>query len=156
MPEADDYTPEALDQYLTANVVLPHNDTMQKGYVRARKRDANGNPKGIANNNPLLDTRVYDVEFPDGKIKEYNVNMISEFLYSQVDDEGNEFILLDEIIDHCKDDTAITVEEATVEPTGAKNQHYVHTTKGWQLSVTWKDGSTSWEPLKDLKEANPI
>ena len=68
MPEADDYTPEALDQYLTANIVLPHNDTMQKGYVRARKRDANGNPKGIANNNPLLDTRVYDVEFPDGKI----------------------------------------------------------------------------------------
>ena len=58
MPEADDYTPEALDQYLTANVVLPHNDTMQKGYARARKRDANGNPKGIANNNPLLDTRV--------------------------------------------------------------------------------------------------
>ena len=33
MPEADDYTPEALDQYLTVNVVLPHNDTMQKGYV---------------------------------------------------------------------------------------------------------------------------
>ena len=30
MPEADAYTPEALHQYLTANVVLPHNDTMQK------------------------------------------------------------------------------------------------------------------------------
>ena len=70
MPEADDYSPEALDQYLTANDVLHHNDTMQKGYVRARKRDANGNPKGIANNNPLLDTRVYDVEFPDVTIKE--------------------------------------------------------------------------------------
>ena len=48
MPEADDYTPEALDQYLNANVVLPHNDTTQKGYVQACKRDANGNPKGIA------------------------------------------------------------------------------------------------------------
>ena len=82
--------------------------------------------------------------------------MIVECLYSQVDDEGNECLLLDEIIDHHKDYTAITAEEATVEPTGAKNQHYVQTTKGCQLSVTWKDGSTSWEPLKDLKEANPI
>ena len=82
--------------------------------------------------------------------------MIAEYLYSQVDDEGNEFLLLDEIIDHCKDDPAITAEEVTVDPTGAKNQHYVQTTKGWKLSVTWKDVSTSWEPLKYLKEAKPI
>ena len=82
--------------------------------------------------------------------------MIAECLYSQVYDEGNEFLLLDEIIDYRKDDPAITAEEATVEPTCAKNQHYVQTTKGWQLSVTWKDGSTSWEPLKDLKESNLI
>ena len=30
------------------------------------------------------------------------------------------------------------------------------TTKGWDLCVLWKDGSTSWVPLKDLKESNPI
>jgi hypothetical protein len=46
--------------------------------------------------------------------------MIAECLYSQVDDEGNEFLLLDEIIDHRKDDTAITAEEATVEPTAPR------------------------------------
>jgi hypothetical protein len=37
MTEADDYTLEALDQYQAVNLILPHNDTMQKGYVRARK-----------------------------------------------------------------------------------------------------------------------
>ena len=28
------------------------------------------------------------------------------------------------------------------------------TTKGWKLCILWKDGSTSWEPQKDLKESN--
>ena len=30
------------------------------------------------------------------------------------------------------------------------------TTRGWSLLVQWKDGSTSWEKLKDLKASNPV
>ena len=30
------------------------------------------------------------------------------------------------------------------------------TTKGWDLKVEWKNGTSSWIPLKDLKESNPI
>jgi hypothetical protein len=30
------------------------------------------------------------------------------------------------------------------------------TTQGWKLCIEWKDGSTTWEPLKNLKESNPI
>jgi hypothetical protein len=30
------------------------------------------------------------------------------------------------------------------------------TTKGWKLAVVWKDGSTTWQHLKDLKESHPI
>ena len=30
------------------------------------------------------------------------------------------------------------------------------TTKGWQLHVTWKDGTSSWEHLRNLKESNPL
>jgi hypothetical protein len=30
------------------------------------------------------------------------------------------------------------------------------TTQGWQLLVLWKDKSTSWVKLKDLKASNPI
>lgn len=30
------------------------------------------------------------------------------------------------------------------------------TTKGWELQVEWKNGSTSWVPLKYLKESNPV
>ena len=30
------------------------------------------------------------------------------------------------------------------------------TTDGWQLCIQWKDGSTSWEKLFDLKESHPV
>ena len=34
--------------------------------------------------------------------------------------------------------------------------HQKKTTRGWSLCILWKDGSTLWEPLKDLKESNPL
>ena len=30
------------------------------------------------------------------------------------------------------------------------------TMKGWKLLIQWKNRSTSWSPLKDLKESNPV
>jgi len=34
------------------------------------------------------------------------------------------------------------------------NVHPKLTTRGWDISVEWRDGSTSWLPLKDVKDAN--
>jgi hypothetical protein len=36
------------------------------------------------------------------------------------------------------------------------NETLCRTTKGWYLQVQWRDGSTSWEPLRNLKESNPV
>ena len=33
---------------------------------------------------------------------------------------------------------------------------YCIATKGWKFEVEWKDGTSSWIPLKILKESNPI
>lgn len=44
--------------------------------IRKRKRDSQGNPIGEANTNPIFDTRVYGLEFPDGRVEEYSVNTI--------------------------------------------------------------------------------
>ena len=30
------------------------------------------------------------------------------------------------------------------------------TTKGWEILVKWKDGSTTWIALKDMKESYPV
>ena len=67
----------------------------------------NGNPIGLRNPNPILDTRNYEVELPDRSVETYAVNIIAESFMSNVDDEGNFFLLIDEIIDHRKNDEAV-------------------------------------------------
>jgi len=34
--------------------------------------------------------------------------------------------------------------------------HSKKTTKGWDISVEWCNGLTSWLPLKDIKDSNPL
>jgi hypothetical protein len=41
---------------------------MTRGHVTAQKRDNDGNPKGHANPNPILNTREYTVTFDDGDV----------------------------------------------------------------------------------------
>jgi hypothetical protein len=49
-------TPKIGDNYLSAEIMLPRGGTMVKGRVAAHKRDRDGNPVGLANSNPILDT----------------------------------------------------------------------------------------------------
>jgi hypothetical protein len=53
---AVEITPEMGDNFLSAEIMLPRGGTMVKGRVPARKRDRDGNPIGLANSNPILDT----------------------------------------------------------------------------------------------------
>jgi hypothetical protein len=54
---------------------------------------------------------MYKVKFPYAQIAEYSANVIVENMYSQCDAEGNQYLLLDEIIDWCRDDSqAIKIE----------------------------------------------
>jgi hypothetical protein len=154
-PEADDYTPETLDEYLTAKVLLSHGGELQRATVRARVKDRDGLPIGRRNPNPLLDTRSYEVEFPDGSTEAVSANIIAENIYSQVDAEGHIFSILKEIVDHRVDGNAITKDDGTFIDRRGKQQPRM-TTKGWELQVEWRDGTASWVPLKDLKESNPI
>ena len=86
-------TPEMGDNYLSAEIMLPRGGTMVKGRVATRKRDNAGNPIGLANANPILDTRSYIVHFDDGDQTELTANMIAESLYSQCDPDGHEYVL---------------------------------------------------------------
>jgi hypothetical protein len=64
--EADDYTPEELDEYLTAEVLLPHGGDNVRALVKEGVTDDQGRHVGFRNSNPMLDTRKYQVQFPDG------------------------------------------------------------------------------------------
>jgi hypothetical protein len=76
MPEADDYTPEAYDKYMTDEVKLANMGTLQKGTVMRRKRDADGNPVGRSHTNPRLDTREYEVEFQELLILSWQTSLL--------------------------------------------------------------------------------
>ncbi len=64
--EADDYTPEECDNLIAAEVLLPKGDILVPATVVGRKRDHSGQPVGTSNPNPILDTRVYNVQFSNG------------------------------------------------------------------------------------------
>jgi hypothetical protein len=69
--EQDDYTPDAFDNYLNAELLLPGGDNIVKARVVKRTRGEDGNPIGLHHKKPLFDSREYTVEFPDGSTAEY-------------------------------------------------------------------------------------
>ena len=126
---------------------------MVSGTVMSKVKEFEGQPIGKADKNPILDTRVYNVEFSDGENAELGANIIAEFMYAKCDTEGNQYRLMDHIVDHrkdnnvvCKDNQDVTVNDKSYEQ---------KTTRGWQLCIECKDKSTSWERLSDMKESNP-
>ncbi len=74
--------------------------------------------------------------------------MNAESLYSQCDPDG-------EIVDHQGLPAAVKLTDQRIVCANGKT-YLKCTTFGWQLCCQWKDGSTSWENLADLKESHPI
>lgn len=146
---------EAIDKYIGAQLILEINGEPLQGTVVERATDGSGDKIGRAHSNPLFDTREFIVQFPDESRANYTVNQIAEAIYSQVDSEGNQFSILQEIIDHSKDNSAIPREDGYwISKNG--NRTPKATTRGWKLCVEWKDGTSEWVDLKDLKQSNPI
>ena len=124
------------------------------GRVKGRQRNSDGQVIGVANRNPVLDTRVYAIEFPDGKVGEYAANVIAENTFSLADPDGNQMLLLEAIVAHRKDGHA--VEKADVFVFKNAQRSIRKTTEGWQLCVEWKNGSATRERLADVKESHPV
>ncbi len=154
-PDAEDPTPETGDNYIGAEVNLPFQGTMMQGRVKCRARNEEGELFGTANEEkPILDTRIYQVEFPDGSEAEYAANVIAENMHAQCEPDGSQRMLLKAIVDHRKDDTALTKDTQYVEHNGKR--HKVKTTKGWWLCPEWDNGSTAWVRLAEMKDSFPV
>ena len=89
-------------------VNLSFGGTMRSGYVNQRARDAEGELFGTRNPNPIMDTRSYKVEFPDGDVAEFTANVIAENIFSQCDDAWNQYRLMSVIVDHKSKDKAVS------------------------------------------------
>ena len=159
LPHADDASGVEVssDQYVGMELALSRGGEGEVLHAKVKKRvrDDEGNPVGRANNNPLLDSRKYEVEYIDGHVEELTANIIAENLIAQVDEEGQRQMMMSEIMDHRTLHDAVPQAQGTyVNQYGVKRRKA--TTRGWELLVEWKDGSTDWISLKDLKESYPV
>ena len=75
--------------------------------VAGRSKDINDDITGSYDPNPFLNTLTYHVEFPDGEIKECSANVIAENTHARVDEDAHDMQILDAIVDHRKDSSAV-------------------------------------------------
>ena len=153
--DADNIEFDTFDQYLGAEFLINSNGETAMATVTKRAKDNEGNAIGKRNSNPLLDTREYECTMEDGSVYRYNANVIAENIYSQCDDEGRRHSVLQEIIEHKKDRTAIDITRGHI-VTKQGRKIPKTTTKGWKLLCQWRDGSSDWVDLKYVKDSNPI
>ena len=133
----------AYDKIINAEVLLQQGDEVQSAKVLQRPIGPNGTIVGKYDDNPALNSMVYDVEFPDGAVKEYSANIIAENMLTQVDSDGFTMTMMEGIIDH-KKDTDVAVSKTDMYVVTRRGQKRLRkTTCGWRLLVRWKDGSES-------------
>jgi hypothetical protein len=143
------------DFLVNTEVLLPVGNTQELTRVLCQKRDQEGNPVGLAHQNPALDTHVHEVHFPDGRTEELAVNVIAEAVNAQCDADGNQYVLLDVIVDYHMDPSMAVARNNQVTVIDGK-KIVKRSTRGWELCCEWKDGSTSWQKLSNLKESHPL
>ena len=102
-----------------------------------------------------MDSRVYEVEYLDGHKASLAANTIAVNMFAQVDDEGKRSVLLDSIADHRVNGDQLLLDDAFITSKNGDKRRK-QTTKGWEILLQWKDGSTTWETMKDVKESYPV
>ena len=120
----------AYDQIINAEAQLQLGEEMVTGKVIQRTIGPDGQVTGTSDNNPYLNSIIYDVEFPDGQVKEYAANIITENMLTQVDSDGMSTTLMEAIVDHLRDDENALQHHDKYVQTKNGRHHLRKTTKG--------------------------
>jgi hypothetical protein len=145
----------AYDQIINAEVSLQLGDDMVTGTV-TQVIGPDRAAIGSYDNNAYINLMIYEVEFPDGQIKEYAANIIAENTLTQVDSDGFSTSMMEGIINYKKDDAVAIWKNDMYVVTRRGQKRIRKTTQGWKLLIKWANGSESWIALKDMKESHPV
>ena len=104
--------------------------------------------------NPILHTRMYQVEFTGGEVTELSANVIAESMYAQCNADGNECLLFDVLVDSCKDNKVISLADQQTSIQGRPQT--CETTAGWQICCQWKNGSPLWQKMFESKDSHLV
>jgi hypothetical protein len=130
------------DLMINAEILLPRGEEVQMAKVLRRSIDTDGNTVGTFNDHPNQNTLIYDVEFPDGAVKQYAANVIAENVLMQVDSNGYNSCLLDKLVLHKRMGNAVSKQNAYVTTKrGVRKLRYPMIV--WKFLCEWKDGSSS-------------
>jgi hypothetical protein len=140
---------------LHSEAALQLGESLSTGKVMQRALGPDGRIAGTYDDNPMLNSIVYEVEFSDGQVKEYAANVIAENMLTQVDSDGYLTTILKAIIDYRKDEAVAVSKADKYVYTNSGQKRLRKTTVGWSLLIQWADESEAWLPLKDLKESHP-
>ena len=118
------------DNYVNMEIDIDqHDNGPEFARVKKRLKYKDGRVIGTASKNPILDTRMYEVEYTDGYKTTMALNAIAIIFLAQVDQDGQRLVLFDEIIDHRTAGTKIKEEGAFIHmANGNKRRH--DTSKG--------------------------
>ena len=110
---------------------------------------------GRYDDNPIMNSMIYEVELPESQVKDYAENVIARNMLSQVYDKGYSATLVDSIVYYKRDNSAVENSDKYV-VTRRGQLRLRKTIQGWEILDAWRDGSETWVPLKDMKESNPV
>ena len=79
--------------------MFPIGNTYIIGKVIRRKINPSGNVIEKMNDNRIIDTHKYCVELDDKEFSKLTANIIIEFMYAACDDYGNEYLIMELIVD---------------------------------------------------------
>ena len=82
--------------------------------MKKRLKYANRRPISVDNEKPTLDLKMYEVEYCEGYVAEMAANVIAQNLFTQVDQDGNIFVLIESIINTRTDVTQTLQQYAFV------------------------------------------
>ena len=90
------------------------------------------------------------LKFDDGLQAELAANTIAHSIYTNCDPDKNQYVMFDSIVDFIRITIALCyADQKSLKADGKSFMR--RTTAGWYMCIQWKDGSTLWEKLSNLK-----
>ncbi len=98
------------------------------------------------NNNPLLNTLLYECNFDDWTTRAYSANTIASNIFMELGADGYSSSLLYEIVDDKSSvEAAKMTDKYFITKTGTKRMLKI--TQCWKFLVQWANGTPQWIDL---------
>ena len=85
---------------------------------------------------------MFKTECAGGMVTELTTNIIAEWLLTQCDADKNDYLILNVLVDFCRNNKAIPLSD---QQTTVQGRSKAHKTAAENICCQYKDDSTSWE-----------